>query len=176
MIPMRAASSPEELIGSSKMKLIPERLRSVHAAGLEQYLESWEKHIDWTGVELPALHKDGNEVPVSVGLREHEYDDHRLFTGIFTDISEGERRERRLKEQKQQLEEFANLLAHDLRNPLTVANGNLELLQETHDTPLIDDIERGHSRKEQIIDDTLQQARNGAVAGTTEVIPFAELI
>jgi len=56
--------SPEDLIGSSKMTLIPERLQSAHAAGLEKYLRTGDKHINWDGIELPALHKDGHEVPV----------------------------------------------------------------------------------------------------------------
>lgn len=167
---------PEDMVGSPMMKIIPERLRPAHTAGLKQYLETGEKHIDWTGVELPALHKDGHEVPVSVSLREHTYDGQQLFTGIFTDVSERKQRERRLIEQKQQLEEFADLLAHDLRNPLAVAKGNLELLQDTHDTPEIEEIERAHTRMEQIIDDTLQHARTGTVSGTTEVIPFDEKI
>lgn len=58
----------DELIGSSKMKIIPERLRPVHEHGLNQYLQTGERHIDWSGVELPTLHKDGHEVPVSASL------------------------------------------------------------------------------------------------------------
>jgi PAS domain S-box-containing protein len=87
--------SPEELIGSSKMTLIPERLRDAHAAGLEQYLRTGEKHIDWDGIELPALHEDGHEVPVLVSLREHTHEGQRLFTGLFRDISDRKARQRR---------------------------------------------------------------------------------
>lgn len=54
--------SPDELIGSSKMKIIPERLQPVHATALETYAGTGERNIDWDGIELPALHKDGHEV------------------------------------------------------------------------------------------------------------------
>ncbi|EMA39663.1 PAS domain-containing sensor histidine kinase [Halobiforma nitratireducens] len=89
--------TPAELVGTSKMQLIPERLRSAHAAGLEKYVRTGEKHIDWDGIELPALHKAGHEVPVLVSLREHRYDDRRLFTGLFRDISERKSRRRRFE-------------------------------------------------------------------------------
>ncbi|RKD93944.1 PAS domain S-box-containing protein [Halopiger aswanensis] len=88
---------PAELIGESKMVLIPERLRPAHAAGLEKYLRTGEKHIDWGGIELPALHKDGHEVPVLVSLREHSYEGQRIFTGLFRDISDRKERQRRFE-------------------------------------------------------------------------------
>ncbi|WP_459806593.1 PAS domain S-box protein [Halopiger thermotolerans] len=88
---------PGELVGNSKMVLIPERLRPAHAAGLEKYLRTGEKHIDWDGIELPALHKDGHEVPVLVSLREHSYQGQRIFTGLFRDISDRKERQRRFE-------------------------------------------------------------------------------
>ncbi len=86
--------TPNELIGSSKMILIPPRLRDAHTAGLEAYLRTGERHIDWDGIELPALHKDGHEIPVLVSLREHDEAGDRLFTGLFRDLSKRKKRER----------------------------------------------------------------------------------
>ncbi|THE65381.1 PAS domain S-box protein [Salinadaptatus halalkaliphilus] len=106
--------TPEELIGSSKMTLIPERLQDAHAAGLEAYLRTGEKHIDWDGIELPALHKDGHEVPVLISLREHEHDgERRLFTGLFRDISEQKLRERRFEAVFNNTYQFTGLLEPD---------------------------------------------------------------
>lgn len=168
--------TPEELIGSSKMKIIPERLREVHEAGLNQYLQTSEKHIDWTGVELPALHKDGHEVPVSVSLREHEYDGQRLFTGIFTDITERKQREQQLRDQKQELEEFAHVLSHDLQNPLTIANGYLDLIAEEHDVPEVEQVKKAVSRMKQIIEDTEHSTLNEDSAGALSVLPLHEVV
>lgn len=150
--------SPAELIGSSKMKIIPERLRPVHEAGLEQYLDTGTKHIDWTGVELPALHKDGHEVPVMVSLREHEYKGQRLFTGIFTDITERKEREEQLHEKTQDLEEFAHVLSHDLRNPLAVAQGYIDLIAEDYDIEEVEFVQQALARMDQIIEDTTDAA------------------
>ncbi|SIS20565.1 PAS domain S-box protein [Natronorubrum thiooxidans] len=89
--------TPSELIGRSKLTLIPERLRSAHERGLEAYIRTGETHIDWSGIELPALHKDGHEVPVRITLQEHSYEGQRLFTGIFRDLSERKTRQRRFE-------------------------------------------------------------------------------
>ncbi|MDF9747306.1 PAS domain S-box protein [Natrinema salsiterrestre] len=104
---------PAELIGSSKMTLIPDRLQPAHAAGLEKYLRTGEKHIDWDGIELPAVHKHGHEVPVLVSLREHTHDGERLFTGLFRDISDRKARERRFEAVFNNTYHFTGLLDPD---------------------------------------------------------------
>lgn len=167
---------PDELIGSSKMKIIPDRLRPVHEAGLEQYLRTGEKHIDWTGVELPALHKDGHEVPVSVSLRQHEYDGQQLFTGVFTDISDRKRREQQLRDQKRDLEEFAHVLSHDLKNPLSIAKGYLDLIEEQHDIEELAYVERALARLDQIIEDTADAALYEEVGDTPTVRPLRDVV
>lgn len=105
--------SPADLIGSSKLTLIPERLRDAHAAGFEKYLRTGEKHIDWDGIELPALHEDGHEVPVLVSLREHTHEGQRLFTGLFRDISDRKARQRRFEAVFDNTYQFTGLLEPD---------------------------------------------------------------
>ncbi|MWV38605.1 PAS domain S-box protein [Natrialba sp. INN-245] len=105
--------SPDELIGHSKMTLIPPRLRDAHQAGLEKYLRTDEKHIDWAGIELPALHKDGHEVPVLISLREHRFDGERLFTGLFRDLTEQKYREHRFEAVFNNTHQFTGLLELD---------------------------------------------------------------
>ncbi|OLZ42458.1 histidine kinase [Natrinema saccharevitans] len=105
--------SPADLIGSSKMTLIPERLQDAHAAGLEKYLRTGEKHIDWDGIELPALHKNGHEVHVLVSLREHTHEGQRLFTGLFRDISDRKARQRRFEAVFNNTYQFTGLLEPD---------------------------------------------------------------
>ncbi|MDS0298005.1 PAS domain-containing sensor histidine kinase [Halogeometricum sp. S1BR25-6] len=167
---------PEELIGREKMVIIPERLRSAHKEGLSQYLDTGERHIDWTGVDLPALHKDGHEVPVSVSMEEFTYRGERLFCGVFTDVTDRKRRERRLREQADELEEFAGVLSHDLRNPLSVAQGYLRLARDDDDSEVLRKVTESLDRMEQIIDDTLAHARDAQTADETEVTPLRELV
>ena len=78
----------EELLGRPMDVIIPERLRESHRRGVDRYLRTGEKHIPWTGVELPALHKDGHEIPCEISFGEWREDGRHLFTGFVRDITE----------------------------------------------------------------------------------------
>ncbi|WP_224448054.1 GAF domain-containing protein [Haloprofundus salilacus] len=80
---------------------------------------------------------------------------------IYTDITERTRREKRLARQNEQLEEFAHIVSHDLRNPLSVAVGHLSLLRESGSEESFDAVERSLGRMDDLIDDLLSLARAG---------------
>ena len=89
----------EELLGKPLSMIIPERLRDPHRRGIERYLRTRERHIPWTGVELPVLHKDGHEVPCEISFGEWTNNDGRtIFTGYARDMTE----RRKVLEQEQQ--------------------------------------------------------------------------
>ena len=73
------------------------------------------------------------------------------------------RREQQLERQVERLEEFASIVSHDLRSPLTVARGRIELLKASHDLDdeHVDQIEFAHERMTEIIEDSLALARGG---------------
>lgn len=162
--------TPSELIGSSKMKIIPERLRPVHAEALAAYVETGQRHVDWDGIELPALHKDGHEVPTLVSLREHEFGGEQYFTGVVRDVSDRRERERQLQHQKERLDQFADILAHDIRNPLSVAQGYTEIARGEHDAPELDRVADALDRIEALVDDVLALSKEGRRIGETEQV------
>lgn len=82
---------PDELIGKTLDVIIPERYRAAHRAGIARYLRTGEKHIPWTGVELPGLHRDGHEFPLEISFGEWTSGPRRIFTGYARDISERKR-------------------------------------------------------------------------------------
>ena len=73
---------PEELIGQKLTTIIPESLRSRHEAGIHRYSSTGQRHLDWSEIHLPALHKDGHEVPVSLAFGEFWRKGSRVFTGF----------------------------------------------------------------------------------------------
>ncbi|GAA0673571.1 PAS domain S-box protein [Natronoarchaeum mannanilyticum] len=86
------------------------------------------------------------------------------------DVTERKRRGTELKRKNEQLERFAHALSHDLRNPLNVLSGSVELAQETGDIEHIEDCPRTIDRMEQLIDDILTLAREGErIQATTTV-------
>ncbi|WP_224336546.1 PAS domain S-box protein [Haloprofundus halobius] len=90
--------------------------------------------------------------------------------GIVRDITERIERERALSRQNERLEEFASVVSHDLRNPLNVVDGYLELARETGDDEYFDAIERAVDRMDGLIDDLLSLARHGRVVDDPEPV------
>lgn len=79
--------------------------------------------------------------------------------GAVQDITERKARERTLERQNNRLEEFANVVSHDLRSPLTVAEGRLELAKDECDSDQLAAIEEAHTRMRALIDDLLDVAQ-----------------
>jgi len=94
---------------------------------------------------------------------------------FFRDVTERVTYERELERQNDRLDEFASILSHDLRNPLNVATGRLELVDEECDSEYLADVERAHDRIATLIEDLLAFARAGASALTTDAVDLARV-
>jgi PAS domain S-box-containing protein len=114
--------TPDEVIGKRLTMLMPERMRGSHEHGLARYLGSGSKKISWDGVELPGLHKSGNEIPLEVSFGEFERDGNRYFTGIARDISERKRAEAELQRSREErvaeLQRIRSRIATDLHDDI----------------------------------------------------------
>ncbi|RAW45427.1 sensor histidine kinase [Halorubrum sp. 48-1-W] len=86
-----------------------------------------------------------------------------------------EANERELERRNDQLERFASVVSHDLRNPLSVARGNLELVRDDRDSDRLTAIADAHARMETLIDDLLTLARQGETIDSTESIDLTEV-
>jgi len=111
--------------------------------------------------------KDGEEVPVEISSSLITYRGETAILSIGRDISDR-------KEREKQLEQFASVVSHDLRNPLNVAQGRLELVEA--DDPNLEHVERAHDRMVELIDDLLVLARQGDSLGVRESIVLDSLV
>ena len=68
-------------------------------------------------------------------------------------------RTRDLERQNERLEEFASVVSHDLRTPLTVVDGSLELARERYDDENLDRAARSLDRAFDLIEELLALAR-----------------
>jgi len=117
---------PVELIGKPLTVLMPELMRKLHEAGFRRYLATGQRHLNWQGSEVTALHKNGQEFPVEVSFGEMTSNGHKVFTGFIRDISEKRRAEGELRKQKEIFQKiFENV-------PVTISfvgqDGQLELM------------------------------------------------
>jgi PAS domain S-box-containing protein len=94
---------------------------------------------------------------------------------VSQNVTERKLRERELARQNERLEEFASVVSHDLRNPLNVAQGHLDLLQQEWDSDRLDAVSRAHDRMNDLIDDLLTLAREGEEVGDTEAVDLAAI-
>ncbi|WP_276261021.1 sensor histidine kinase [Haloglomus litoreum] len=76
--------------------------------------------------------------------------------GISRDVTERVRRERRLQEQVERLDQATSFITHDLRNPLNVAQGRLEQYRATADPENLDAVAEAIDRIEAITTDMLE--------------------
>ncbi|MDY7081246.1 MAG: histidine kinase N-terminal 7TM domain-containing protein, partial [Halobacteria archaeon] len=95
-------------------------------------------------------------------LREREY--------------ELEQQKRSLEQQNERLDKFASIVSHDLRNPLNVAQGYVDMEKENPSEEYVENIDDALGRMENIIDDALTLAREGKAVTETEEIVLADVV
>jgi signal transduction histidine kinase len=80
---------------------------------------------------------------------------------IFHDITDHKRRQTQLERQNERLDRFAGVVSHDLRNPVAVAKGHLDLADDEIDSEHIETAQDAIERIETISEEVLELARHG---------------
>ena len=155
---------PEALIGEPLTTIMPERFHDDHHAAVAAYLRTDERTLDWSDVQLPARHASGEEIQLDITFEEHRYEGERVFSGIMRDVTERVERTRQLERQTEQLEEFASVVSHDLRDPLQAAKGGLAVARERASGDVVDtldEVDAKLDRMNELIEDVLELAKRG---------------
>ncbi|HET6976051.1 MAG TPA: PAS domain S-box protein [Pyrinomonadaceae bacterium] len=82
-----------EMLGHDLTMLMPEGLRHLHRTGIRRYLDTGQKHLNWSSIDVPGRHKDGREISLELSFGEFVGERERNFTGIVRDITERKRAE-----------------------------------------------------------------------------------
>ena len=152
-----------EVIGENLDELIVPEDRQAGAVDINEQLLEGER----IRTEVQRLTPDGvRDFRLNVVGRE----DSDKGYAIYTDVTRSKRRQRRLERQNERLEKFVSVVSHDLRNPLSVAMGNLELANEEHDDPRLADAADAVDRMDALIDDLLTLAREGEHVSEVETV------
>ncbi|MFB6072354.1 MAG: GAF domain-containing sensor histidine kinase [Halobacterium sp.] len=91
------------------------------------------------------------------------------------DITERKERERELERQNERLDEFASVVSHDLRSPINVARGSVDLARRSDDDEHLDRAEDALERMEAIVEDVLELARQGRLVDETEPVDLGDV-
>lgn len=96
--------APGEVTGKNLTMLMPRAFREAHLSTYAHYLKTGEKRLDWGGVELPGLHRDGREIPIEISFAEFLRDGKRFVTGVVRDITDRKRIQEALKTERERTE------------------------------------------------------------------------
>jgi PAS domain S-box-containing protein len=98
------------------------------------------------------------------------------FVAVNTDITESKQRQYQIKRERDRLEEFTQTIAHDLRNPLTIALSQAEAALHGDDLPdgalrrVIDALER----METLVSEALLLSKQGQTIDQPQSVSLAE--
>jgi len=170
----------EEMFGWSAGEVDGAELPIVPESGLERAQRVSERVFDGerkVNVEFVLEREGGSQFDASVSFAPM-FDDSRIVGAVATiaDVSEQKARERTLERQNERLDEFAEVVSHDLRNPLSVADGYVQMARETGNIDHLDEVVEAHDRIEEIVDDVLSLARDGADIDNPTPVSLSDVV
>ena len=140
-------------------------------AALETYRDLVaDRREQSVSISIAGRHYDVDASPIDDGRGRHVG-----WLFLVRDVTEREEREAELRRRNEQLDRFASVVSHDLRNPLGIAKGFVEVTRETGDVERLEEVERSHDRMETIIEDVLALARDGATVTDVEPVSLRDL-
>lgn len=167
--------APEEVIGRNISMLMPEPFRSAHDGYLANYAATGARKIIGVGREVRGRRRNGETFPMELGVNQMRINGQTAFVGTIRDIGERKASEesvRRtmeaLRKSNRELDEFAYIASHDLKEPLRGLSNNAVFLKDDHGAHLdadgirrLDRISFLAGRMEQLVNDLLYFSRLG---------------
>lgn len=174
---------PGSLCGQTLERLVPERYRAAHTGLMRGYAHTGGARMMGQGRDLTALHADGTEVAVEIGLNRVRWQGRPMTLAVVTDISARKRLEADLKQANADLQEFSYVASHDLRSPLRSIADLVDWIQQDLTEGHLDEVGRNLERvlpriqrMESLIDDLLRYARAGKADRDYRPVSLPEII
>jgi len=159
---------PADLTGTALWEVVPE----IEGDQFADYVASFEEGDTRTS---EAIHEyNGRKVPVGTVTTRWTIDGTAYYFGTIKDISKRKARRQEIKRQNERLENFASIVSHDLRNPLNVAQGYLDLLKDDVGRDEVQLVDNALDRMETLISELLELAQSKENVSETEQVSLGE--
>ncbi|ELZ98969.1 adaptive-response sensory-kinase [Haloferax mucosum ATCC BAA-1512] len=164
--------SDEELFGTHAESFFADGDSEVVRRAVEQVMENGETVFE-------------ARLPTTRGTILFQLTGHRLvapdgtvvgFCGVGRDITVLRQHEERLARQNERLDEFARVLSHDLRNPLSISTGFLNLERQENDSEYLERVATSLDRMSEIVSNVLKAARRERTVVEFSPIAFESLV
>lgn len=119
-----------ELINMSIDKLVPDRFRDLHPQVRNSYSQNPVSRAMGKGRDLFALHKDGREFPVEIGLNPLHTDMGLMILASVVDITERKQQEESLKSALKEKEVLLAEIHHRVKNNLQIIDSLIGIQSE----------------------------------------------
>lgn len=146
LITQQFGYSQKQLLGSPIETLIPERNRSDQSRERTAFFAAPEPRMMGNGENMFGLRSDGTEFPVEIGLNPLTTEEGTFILASVVDVTTRKRAEatiqtymEELHRSNQELDEFAHIAAHDLKEPLRGIYNYSEILLEDYGSKLNED-------------------------------------
>lgn len=138
--------SPDEVLGKNVKMLVPEPQRSEHDQYLKNYATTKEAKIIGIGRAVLGEHKEGHLLPLQLGITTYSVAGKVFYCGVLRDISEQVKFEHEqahliseLRKSNSELDSFAYIASHDLKEPLRAIKNHASFLLEDYIEQLDED-------------------------------------
>lgn len=122
--------SEDEILGEYLTKLLSSKNRATSLIELMHAVKDLQDFNPSDTFEMRGLKKNGTEFPIEFALSKWTNGDSAFYCAMMLDISKRKKLECKLKQKTKELEVFMYRSAHDLRAPLSSAEGLLNLIRE----------------------------------------------
>lgn len=126
----------EELIGESFQQLLPHNYRAGHKGMFQAFIQNPVPRSMGNGKILYGLDKHGNELPINIVLSSFSKNNRKYFVAIIRDASQLinyqnklEALNKQLITKNKELDQFAHIVAHDLKSPVNNLFGLIDMIK-----------------------------------------------